>query len=257
MRDVSDIARGRFPQPQTGGAAHGLEQAGGEGSGASRADTGVCLCMDLRDKESTGRSRCFRGRRAPASMGWSGAPHRSTMAGMKATGRELLFVLFLGMGFGCVHPAPAVGQRPRPGDGEAGDVRSAWQSVRHLAARKDKRILVSIPGKSAAAGFDEAVRKLGRAFNYEFERLAIPAGEEGLAKELGLEGSPDAHSIAVLDKEGAVLHRAPAGEFLENPAAFVERWKVPAKDARELLERSLGEARRTKRRLLVHLGAPW
>lgn len=133
-----------------------------------------------------------------------------------------------------------------------------------VAKKKDKRVL----GLLGSAAARERVRSawgsdrdLAQFVRYEYEVVEVtPEDATGLMTAPLFGVVPPAGEVARLvafDASGTRLGAtdlAPAGG---DGRAFLEEHRVPQKDAEALLSDALGRAKAEKKRLLVHLGAPW
>ena len=115
------------------------------------------------------------------------------------------------------------------------------------ARQKDTRVLVAWGSREA---LDQAVkqdRDLGRFLRYEYEVVVLEReGDAG-------------YGLTALDSGGATLGSLTWSDDLTGASlrAFLEQHRVPAKDAEALLAAALDQARVERKRVLVHLGAPW
>ncbi len=137
-------------------------------------------------------------------------------------------------------------------------------------ARADNQRVVAVAtaddGASAAA-FDALVKKnpkLSRYLLYEYQRVVVPAAAiDANDRFAELKPAGEGAELLVLDPAGSVRARAALAALLEgkDPGAAITAWltpfQAPPVDARELLADALAKATTTKRRVLVHLGAPW
>ncbi len=142
---------------------------------------------------------------------------------------------------------------------EEGDgVPIALAAASETAIKKDKRILVMWGSKDERATMKSLTKGDLRQFvSYEYEVVGLQrADEEELAEahEAGASGPV----LAVLDAKGKRLARLDARDLDEAKlAAFLKQNAVPQKNAEKTLAKALTEARRSNRRVLVHIGAPW
>ncbi len=127
------------------------------------------------------------------------------------------------------------------------------------AAKKDKRVLVHWKDASDAVPMDASLRKgveMGDFLSNEYEVLGLVRSQHPeLAEAHGASGSGS--TLVVLDGGGSVLGRMAGADDLTALQQFLKTHQVPVKDAEALWNNALAEAKRTKRNILVHLGAPW
>jgi hypothetical protein len=126
------------------------------------------------------------------------------------------------------------------------------------AVRKDKRLLVLLGGDDDRAAFNQVSRldrALRRELSNEYETVPAPLGGP-LAAALGVTAT-EATALA-LDARGAPLGSiAMGGLDRDRLWAFAREHKVASVDAELILARALAQATQEKKRVLVHLGAPW
>lgn len=142
------------------------------------------------------------------------------------------------------------------------------------AAQRYKRVLI-VWGSQAVAGSRELVAALescrphtGWPLYYEYERVLVDVGEgtrrKGLAAGLGADFAAGLPLVSVLDGRGTALVHVPAARWraehgydTEAIGRFLAAYCLPPRDAEQALARGLAEAKKTNRRLLIRLGAPW
>ncbi len=170
--------------------------------------------------------------------------------------------------------AAAVQEPRRPRFDPEADAAAEIRAATEIAAKRAKRVLV-VWGADGLAGSRELVaaldasrRHTGWPLDYEYERVLVDVGDgtrrRALAASLDADFAAGLPLVSVLDGKGAALLHVPAarwrtddGYAVEEIARFLARHRVPPRDAEEELARGLAEAKRTDRRLLVRLGAPW
>lgn len=153
----------------------------------------------------------------------------------------------------------------------AADARAAIAHATEIAAKKHKRVLV-VWGHDAHEGDVELHTALRRGktkswpFYYEYELVAVDVGADGarnqaLATALGASGTP---ALTVLDAAGKPLANRVASALRKDGAwdqdalgAFLAEHTVAPQDAEDVLAKALARAKAEKKRLFVHLGAPW
>ncbi len=128
------------------------------------------------------------------------------------------------------------------------------------AAFKDKRILVMWGSQDELQPVEaslESDRDLGELLRYEYELVRIDrTAQPELAAALGVGEGPAA--LTALDAGGKLLGRLVLAQAeVGASAAFLELHRVPIKDAKVLWNEALARAQLEKKRILVHLGAPW
>jgi len=133
-----------------------------------------------------------------------------------------------------------------------------------VAKKKDKRI-VALLGSDAARqrvrGSWSSDRDLAQFVRYEYEVVEVaPSESEGLMTAALLGVAPpanDAARLVAFDANGVRLGAVDLAPDAGDGRSFLEEHRVPVKDAEVLLKDALGRAKAEKKRLLVHLGAPW
>ena len=151
------------------------------------------------------------------------------------------------------------------------DARAAIAHATEIAAKKHKRVLV-VWGHDAHEGDVDLYTALRQGktkawpFYYEYELVAIDVGVDGarnqaLATALGASGTP---SLTVLDAAGKPLANRVASVLRKDGAwdqdalgSFLAEHTVAPQDAEDVLAKALARAKAEKKRLFVHLGAPW
>lgn len=126
------------------------------------------------------------------------------------------------------------------------------------ATRKDKRLLVLLGTDDDRAAFNKLSRldrALRRELSNEYETVPAPLGGS-LAAALGVTFTEP--TAIALDAHGARLGAvAMTGLDRERLWAFARKHKVAPEDAEAILAGALAKATKEKKRVLVHLGAPW
>ena len=98
---------------------------------------------------------------------------------------------------------------------------------------------------------------LARFLRNEFERVPL-ARTDAPALAQALQAGEAGPALAALDAQGGLLARMDATRLDAGSArAFLEAHRVPQKDAAQLWRQALAQAERGRKRVLVHLGAPW
>lgn len=126
------------------------------------------------------------------------------------------------------------------------------------AVRKDKRLLVLFGSDGDRAAFNKVSRldrALRREISNEYEAVSAPLGGP-LAAALGVTATEP--TALALDAGGVPLGSiAMDGLDRERMWAFAREHKVASADAEVILAGALAQATQQKKRVLVHLGAPW
>jgi len=127
------------------------------------------------------------------------------------------------------------------------------------ATRKDKRILAMIGEAGAreklkaAWSKDRAMRKY---VSNEFEIVGFSASDEPeLAK--GAAAAAGTLRLAFYGADAALLGAVNAPDDVAELKGLLEKFRVPEKLATDLMAKALEQATAQKKRVLVHLGAPW
>jgi hypothetical protein len=171
--------------------------------------------------------------------------------------------------------SPTLVQEPRPAQEARPTARTDLAQALAKARAKNRRVLVLVfqewhgPSSDLARVLRED-REVKHELLYEYDlvkaNVTMDADAPAVLRELGLD--PDAlerPSLIVLDPEREVVARV-AGSALEqspqhaDPAkvlAFLEPHRATPLDAEVVLREALARAAASKRRLLVHFGAPW
>lgn len=150
----------------------------------------------------------------------------------------------------------------------AADARAAVTQATHTAAKKHKRVLL-VWGHDGNARDVELYKKLRRGktpawpYYYEYEIVPIDRGADGahnaeLARALGATGT--GALLTVLDSTGKALANGAATELAADDATlgrFLAQYAVEPLDAEKMMKRALEAAKAEKKRVFVHLGAPW
>ena len=121
------------------------------------------------------------------------------------------------------------------------------------ARKKDTRVLIAWNTRDA---IDQAVREdrdLSRFLRNEYEVVVLELDDALIGAPTG------AHGVTALDAGGAKLGELVWRDDLSGEAlrTFLEEHRVPVKDAEALLAAALEQAKVERKRVLVHLGAPW
>lgn len=140
----------------------------------------------------------------------------------------------------------------------------AVRGALEVAGKKDKRVL-GLLGSDAARqrvrGAWSGDRDLAQFVRYEYEVVDVdPASADGLMTAALLGEAAPADGVARLvafNANGVRLGALELGPDAGDGRSFLEEHRVPVKDAEVLLNDALGRAKAEKKRLLVHLGAPW
>lgn len=126
------------------------------------------------------------------------------------------------------------------------------------AVRKDKRIMVLLGTDEDRAAFNKVSRldrALRREISNEYETVPAPLGGS-LAMALGVTATEP--TAVALGARGEPLGSiAMGGLDRERVWSFVREHKVASADAEAILSGALALATKEKKRVLVHLGAPW
>lgn len=127
------------------------------------------------------------------------------------------------------------------------------------ATKKDKRILAMWGTTTEVAPLLKMTKStagLRKLIYNEYEVVHLnPADNPKLAKAHKIGPCP---SLAVLDPKGNLLKSASAADMTgETYMSWLEANRVPVKDAEVLWADALKQAKAEKKRVLVHLGAPW
>ncbi len=126
------------------------------------------------------------------------------------------------------------------------------------ATRKGKRLLVLLgtdEDRGAFTKLSRLDRALRRELSNEYETVSGPLGGS-LAMALGVSATEP--TAIALDSAGAPLGSiAMGGLDRERLWAFAREHKVTPGDAEAILAGALAQAAKEKKRVLVHLGAPW
>ncbi len=138
-------------------------------------------------------------------------------------------------------------------------VPSALAKASANAIRKDKRIMAMIGDPDARKKLeamwskDRAMRKF---VTNEFEIVGFTAEEEtDLAK--GANAAAGTLRLAFYDANATLLAATNAPGNAEDLTALLETHRIPQKVAADLMAKALKQATTQKKRVLVHLGAPW
>ena len=132
-----------------------------------------------------------------------------------------------------------------------------FDAAKETSRKKKKRILVALVQEDATKAFRDAQKALGRNLSYEFEVVTLLPDAQGLMKQWGANPLPGTSWFSVHDASGAVMGEGLLSDFLKDGQAFVAAHRLPIEDAEAVLAGALAEAKSSKRRVLVHLGAPW
>ena len=136
-------------------------------------------------------------------------------------------------------------------------------------ARADNQRVVAIAtlddGSSAEAfqALAKKDRKLSRYLLYEYQQVVLPLAAIAEDKALAPLAPKAAAELLILDATGKLLARTELAAQLaeKDPGTAISTWLTPFQagpvDARELLAEAMAKAVASKRRVLVHLGAPW
>lgn len=149
-------------------------------------------------------------------------------------------------------PAQSEKQPTKPPAWLTKEVRTALK----LAERDQQRVLLLAAPKAQLKGLQRALkmRALGRLVRYEYQVVNLPS----TALVRGPEGNTEA-SLAVI-QDARSLKATMAWSPATKPAAltaFLTKHQAPRVDAETVFQSALAQAKRTNRRVLVHLGAPW
>lgn len=147
-------------------------------------------------------------------------------------------------------PAPATAPATVP---------AALAKASTKATRKDKRILAMIGESAARKTLRESWSKdrvMGKFVSNEFEVVGFTAGDEAaLAKTAG--AAVGTLRLAFYDASGVFLAAANAPDDLDGLKDLLQNHRIPEKVASDLMAAALSQATAQKKRVLVHLGAPW
>lgn len=128
------------------------------------------------------------------------------------------------------------------------------------AKKKDKRMLVhwgTVEEHAEVSKLLKADRELSTLMRNEFELVRIVRGQHhDLIESLAVER--DTQFLAALLPDGTFKGSMTSSRIdAESLRGFLEQQRVPIKDAEALWADALAQAEREKKRVLVHLGAPW
>lgn len=127
------------------------------------------------------------------------------------------------------------------------------------AQARDKRILVSWGTEEEQAAANKTIRSrdLAQLLRNEYEVVSLARSD---APELAADtGAGEGGSVlSALDAQGNLLARMDAAApSVEEVRTFLEKHQVPRKDAEQIFRNARERATKEKKRVLVHLGAPW
>jgi thioredoxin-related protein len=142
------------------------------------------------------------------------------------------------------------------------------------AAKDDKRVLVVFGGNWCGwcHKLHELFRKnreVATAIRSEYEVAWVDVGTRAAPRNLELaksyvEKMESFPWLTVLDSAGTVLANQETGALEagdgHDPAkvlAFLEKWRVPAKSADQVLAEAMARAKNESKMLFFHVGAPW
>jgi len=174
----------------------------------------------------------------------------------------------------CCPQEPAPAPEAKPIYDEAADPDALVGAALERAERDHQRVLVVLGGNWCGwcrklHDLFASDRKIRRALLYEYQVVPVDIGDAArqarLAERWGArfreEGVP---YLVVLDAAGKVLARQETGALEDgdhhDPArvlAFLEKWKAPPLDARQVLAGARKQATAGGRRIFLHFGAPW
>jgi thioredoxin-related protein len=147
------------------------------------------------------------------------------------------------------------------------------------AKKGDKRILLMFGGDWCGwchklHGLFKSNREIAQILYNEYELVTVElespnaatlltTSKNALTKE-ELQKGVGYPFLAVLDAEGKVINAQRTNDLEEGDhhdptrvAAFLEKWKVPAKDAKLVLDEALARASSDDKRVFLAFGAPW
>lgn len=126
------------------------------------------------------------------------------------------------------------------------------------AEKKDKRVLVVWGADKERRELDALLKATGReTLSYEYEMVRLARRSSGQLARRAKAGDAGP-ALSVFDAKGGFLATMDArGLDAAGLKAFLEKNKVPTKDAEDIWRDALARAQREKKNLLVHLGAPW
>ena len=157
---------------------------------------------------------------------------------------------------------------PEPPDPEL----VALEAALERAAAKDTRVAVLVSPESNAeteqlSHWWRRAELAGVPLRYEYELVHYKGSSGSLSRRLGTPLIEPRYPMVLCSAEGRVLGQrsavlggpgeGPAAEVLEARLGWLAEHKVAMPDAREHLAAALSLAKKTDRRVLVHLGAPW
>lgn len=185
-------------------------------------------------------------------------------------------LLALALLLGCMPAVPAQEEAPperKPIYDTTTDGKTLVDQALAVARKENTRVLLSWGGNWCDWCFvlDDLLhtdRTLRRTLLYEYELVNIDLGDFNrnmdLADELGANPEASAPYLTILDASGKAVANREGADFEVGESYDVARLNdflkenaAPPLGAAEVLEAALQEAREEKKRLLVHLGAPW
>jgi hypothetical protein len=156
-----------------------------------------------------------------------------------------------------------------PACAQADGIDARVAGATEAAAKDNKRVLLQFASDAEHATLTrlaELDRALRRLLSYEYEHVPVVVGEgddaRALAVRHGVEtGGEGMLALVVLDADGekvAVRQRSGDGTWSGSAVVeFLEGAKATPLDAEDVLAAALERATREKKRVFVHLGAPW
>lgn len=145
-----------------------------------------------------------------------------------------------------------------PGGAKPSGPAPAMAKACATAKKKDKRVLVVWGADKERRELDALMKATSReSLAYEFEVVRLSRGANAdLAR--GAKAGDSGPALSAFDAGGELLATLDARRLdAELLSAFLEKTKVPTKDAEQIWRDALARAQREKKNLLVHLGAPW
>lgn len=156
---------------------------------------------------------------------------------------------------------------------EEADAKAEIARAAEKARRDNKRVLLVYGGnwcgwcRKLHQAFTQN-RDIARVLLYEYEVVRVDIGRFDknldIAEKYGSKIKKGVPYLTVLGGDGEVLTHQETGvlekEGSHDPGlvkTFLEKWRAEPLDAETVLEESLSRAKKEKKRLFVHLGAPW
>lgn len=150
-------------------------------------------------------------------------------------------------------------EEPAPA-GEASAVPAALAGAAKTATMKDTQVLAvfgSAAENAAVRALTSKDRALGTLLRNEYQTAWLETSEHGaLLAAAGVEGG--AASLVAYSATGKVLGSRPVAALDgAGLSSFLTKHQLARKDAIDLWNAALAQAKREQKRVLVHLGTPW